>query len=183
MKTLSLLLMILLSSNAFIFAQETNYAVTGTIYNEDTYEALENTVVTIKSKSAIYQTKTDKNGYFEITNLEEGSYTYIIESKDFIFNKTGYFTLSPYQHNKTKYLSIKLIDHKNRNFSKIYSIAAPIAKAPNQNINSVAAYIRGVDSRNGETPSIKGARPENTAYYLDGVRLAGMDQSLTIIGK
>jgi hypothetical protein len=28
-----------------------------------------------------------------------------------------------------------------------------------------------------------GARPENTAYYLDGVRLAGTDQSLTIIGK
>jgi hypothetical protein len=28
-----------------------------------------------------------------------------------------------------------------------------------------------------------GARPENTAYYLDGVRLAGMEENLTIIGK
>jgi len=55
--------------------------------------------------------------------------------------------------------------------------------APNQNINAIAAYMRGVDSRNGETPSIMGARPENTAYYLDGVRLAGMDQSIAIIGK
>ena len=59
----------------------------------------------------------------------------------------------------------------------------PLLRAPNQNINAIAAYMRGVDSRNGETPSIMGARPENTAYYLDGVRLAGMDQSLTIIGK
>jgi hypothetical protein len=56
-------------------------------------------------------------------------------------------------------------------------------RAPNHNINAIAAYMRGVDSRNGETPSIMGARPENTVYYLDGVRLAGTDQSLTIIGK
>jgi hypothetical protein len=62
-----------------------------------------------------------------------------------------------------------------RGFSIAINIINPLTKAPNLNINTIAAYARGVDSRNGETPSIKGSRPENTAYYIDGVRIAGMD--------
>jgi hypothetical protein len=59
----------------------------------------------------------------------------------------------------------------------------PLVTAPNQNINMIAAYVRGVDSRNGETPTIRGARPEGTAYYVDGVRIAGVNTGEIIIGK
>lgn len=42
---------------------------------------------------------------------------------------------------------------------------------PQRNVNAVAGTISGVDSRNGQTPNIKGARQEGTAYYVDGVRV------------
>lgn len=39
------------------------------------------------------------------------------------------------------------------------------------NVNSVAGLVAGMDSRSGNTPNIKGAGQEGTAYYVDGVRL------------
>jgi hypothetical protein len=43
-------------------------------------------------------------------------------------------------------------------------------KMPNRNINKIAATVAGVDSRNGETPIIRGA-VGGTAYFIDGVRV------------
>jgi hypothetical protein len=43
---------------------------------------------------------------------------------------------------------------------------------PQRNINSIANTVAGVDSRAGEIPNIRGARPENTAYYVDGMRVS-----------
>lgn len=42
---------------------------------------------------------------------------------------------------------------------------------PQRNVNTVAGLVAGVDSRNGNTPNIKGAGREGTAYYVDGVRV------------
>lgn len=42
---------------------------------------------------------------------------------------------------------------------------------PQRNINSVAGIVAGVDSRNGQTPNIKGARADGTAYFIDGIRI------------
>lgn len=182
MKTLSLVLTMLLFLNTQIFAQESNYSVTGTIFNEADYSVIVGAIITIKTNSMIFKARTDKNGYFEINNLKEGIYSYSVDYDKFMFSKNGYFKLGSFQYNKTKYLSIRLINHQNRNTNAVYTISSPIPKAPNQNINAIAAYVRGVDSRNGETPSIKGARPENTAYYIDGVRVNYFTGEL-IIGK
>lgn len=55
-------------------------------------------------------------------------------------------------------------------FDHIKTITA-VVKLPQRNINSIAGTIAGVDSRAGETPYIRGARPDGTAYYIDGMRL------------
>lgn len=49
-------------------------------------------------------------------------------------------------------------------------------------INSVASTVAGVDSRAGtnETPSIRGAGPAGTAYFVDGIRVYG---ALPIISR
>ncbi len=44
-------------------------------------------------------------------------------------------------------------------------------RLPIQSINRIAATSRNVESRDGETPTIKAAPQSGTAYYLDGVRL------------
>jgi hypothetical protein len=144
--------------------------------------------VTIFNNNKLYQTQTDSNGNYCVANISEGIYYVYVNAKkfrrqsniiildsDFFDNSTYDFSLYPNRlvsRSVICYSSLRILEPIN-----------PLLRAPNPNINTIAAYMRGVDSRNGETPSIMGARPENTAYYLDGVRLAGMDQSLTIIGK
>lgn len=44
-------------------------------------------------------------------------------------------------------------------------------KKPTTNVNTIAGVFRGVETRGGGTPNIRGARPEGTAYYIDGVRV------------
>lgn len=165
-------MLLLLNYNAF--AQKTNYSVNGSVSDEDTYNSVSNAIVTIKSKSNTYHVCTDSRGYFQIDNIEEGIYTYVVEAKEYMFTKTGNFTIA--SSRMVKYLNIHMINYRNRNIHG-YVIDKPIFKAPTQNINSIAAYVRGVDSRNGEIPCINGARPENTAHYIDGVRIAGMEEN------
>ncbi len=179
MKNRYIIWMLLMLCSSAIFAQKANYSVYGSIYDEDTYSPVQNAIVTIKSNSKTYQVFTNSRGGFEIDNMEEGIYTYAVEAKDYMFTKTGNFTIT--SSRMVKYLNIHMINYSNRNIHG-YVITNPIIKAPNQNINAIAAYFRGVDSRNGETPSIKGARPENTAYYIDGVRVNYFTGEV-IIGK
>ena len=48
-----------------------------------------------------------------------------------------------------------------------------LERMPNTDINKIANMVPGVSSRAGETPSIKGASPSGTAYFVDGVRIYG----------
>jgi outer membrane receptor for ferrienterochelin and colicin len=50
-----------------------------------------------------------------------------------------------------------------------------LMRMPNRNVNAIAGTVAGVDSRAGtnETPSIRGADPSGTAYFVDGVRVYG----------
>ncbi len=48
-----------------------------------------------------------------------------------------------------------------------------IAKMPNRNANSVATTVGGVFSEDGERGSVRGARSDQTAMFIDGVRVIG----------
>jgi len=48
-----------------------------------------------------------------------------------------------------------------------------IAKMPNRNANSVATTVGGVFSEDGERGSIRGARSDQTAMFIDGIRVIG----------
>lgn len=49
--------------------------------------------------------------------------------------------------------------------------SSTVHKVPTRSLNSAVNSVPLVLSRDGETPSIRGARPEGTAYYFDGVRM------------
>lgn len=48
-----------------------------------------------------------------------------------------------------------------------------IAKMPNRNANAVATTVGGVFSQDGERGSVRGARSDATAMFIDGVRVIG----------
>lgn len=68
-----------------------------------------------------------------------------------------------------------------QNTGKQYS-GEEITKMARRDVNGIASTVAGVNSRPGtnETPSIRGASPSGTAYFVDGVRVYG---SLPIITK
>ncbi len=51
--------------------------------------------------------------------------------------------------------------------------AANLMALPQRSVNAVAGLTAGVDSRAGGAPNIRGGRAENTAYYIDGIRVQG----------
>jgi len=44
---------------------------------------------------------------------------------------------------------------------------------PSRDVNRIAGSVAGVNSRAGETPSIRGVDPSGTAYFVDGIRVYG----------
>ena len=68
---------------------------------------------------------------------------------------------------------VPLID-KDRTVSGATVTAEEIAKMPNRNASSVAASVGGVFSKDGERGSVRGARGDQTATFIDGVRVTGM---------
>jgi hypothetical protein len=195
--TLSIILLLV---GQMVLAQNTKAnmnKMSGTVTDEINLP-IPNATVTIYNNNKLYQTQTDSSGNYCLANIPNGGYNLkinylnLVPMNDTLLldgSNTNRFVKNVFPSNWGYYIDgVKVEGVK---FGCGIEIYKPIEQtfvrfnnaAPNQNINAIAAYMRGVDSRNGETPSIMGARPENTAYYLDGVRLSGMDQSLTIIGK
>lgn len=67
---------------------------------------------------------------------------------------------------------VPLID-KDQTASGATITAEEIAKMPNRNANAVATTVGGVFSQDGERGSVRGARTDATATYIDGVRVIG----------
>ena len=175
-------------NNKLVFSE-----VKGTVFN-NFFDSIGDVSVTIYNSKNIYQTHTDSNGNYTFTQIPLGNYRMSFKKENL---RSEYDTLIIiYTSNliiKNKilgdlYYSSNCHFYTNTSYGNIIPNFVPpsityINKAPNQNPNAIAAYVRGVDSRNVETPSIKGSRPENTAYYIDGVRVAGIEENYNIIGK
>jgi len=67
---------------------------------------------------------------------------------------------------------VPLID-KDKTASGATVTAEEISKMPNRNANSVATTVGGVFSEDGERGSVRGARSDATATYIDGIRVIG----------
>jgi len=177
-------MLLLLLINSIAFAQKTKttfHQLQGVITDHYGFPVL-NATITVLGNGKLYQTNSDSNGNYCLATLNNGLYEIIVKAENYartvsqVFYDDGIFNI--------QFRDFRLYGNLNRNINMISCISScwvvakpfnPMLRAPNQNINSIAAYVRGVDSRNGEIPSINGARPENTAYYIDGVRIAGME--------
>ncbi len=95
----SLLSFLLLLSASFVFAQKAPGVVKGTLQDGGGSQALDDATVSVmaaKDSSLISFTLTSNSGYFEIKNLEDGSYVLIV-------SYTGFETLKkPFEISKEK---------------------------------------------------------------------------------
>ncbi len=177
MRNLNILWLLFFLISNQILAQKT-MSITGKVTDLENSKTIENAAVILVGNGNVYQIISDKNGRFEFKNLQNGTFNIYTSIENYLSNEKAGIVLT------TKSLDVSIgLNKINRIVQKTYSYIrtpiryyrryspSPFAQAPNQNINAIAAYFRGVDSRNGETPCIKGARPENTAYYIDGVRV------------
>ncbi len=197
MKIRNMLLIILLVIYVPIWAKG-KAIISG--YIKDLYlsKPINGITITLIGDKLIYQCLSDSNGFYEFTNIPKGQYKLILQNEHYskesrenvqITDKTYFseqsFNLIPYltdlmSESRSYFGCGYVVYYSEIESSKIIKL---LSKAPNQNINVIAAYARGVDSRNGETPIIRGARPEGTAYYIDGVRIANPNTGEIIIGK
>lgn len=130
---------------------------------------------------------TDGEGDFEIKALQPGNYSIkVVESS---YQETFYEDIM-ISSDKVKIITVPIAPNAGKTLSAVKVTAKKqlidpddptqnsignIAKKPTTNINTLVGAFRGIDSRGGGTPTIRGSRPEGTAYYLDGVRVNSLN--------
>jgi hypothetical protein len=177
MKKIIIFILVSLFVNGNIIAQKTNVFFGRVFFKCNDYPFKEVSIIMV-SKGKAYETIADANGSFSFKDLPLGSYSIFTFLNNICIDEKIGFELS----DSSKFIGVHLggefLEPRkpiSRMVLKCYAVNRnynSILIVPNSNINMIAAYKRGVDSRNGEVPSIRGARPENTAYYLDGVRIS-----------
>jgi outer membrane receptor protein involved in Fe transport len=146
------------------------------------------TVALYKNGVLITGTDTDYDGNYFIGNLEPG--TYDVESK-YLGMADQMITGVTLKAGQTTRLNIELteggvvlddivvvaykaplVDVDNTSTGTTLT-AEKIASLGVKNINSIVATAGGVSSQDGDEPSIRGSRSNETVYFIDGIRSFG----------
>lgn len=130
------------------------------------------------------QAQTDAEGDYIVRNLPVGSYTIRISyggkslSIPDVQVVSDQVTIRDFSMVTTETLKAAVIQttkppivSKADNTQTVTS--QTIMRLGTRNVSSIAGTKALVDSRNGATPNIKGARQDGTAYYIDGIRVQG----------
>jgi hypothetical protein len=133
------------------------------------------------------QVTTDDEGDFLIKPLQPGSYTikvsYMgyenmeINGVEVISDQITKQNVSMRQTSEGQELTTVVVTRKRPLISEtgtsgITLGSKEIMRLPTRSPNSIANLSANVDSRAGQTPNIRGARADGTAYFIDGVRVA-----------
>lgn len=187
MRRIYLLLAALIGLSALATAQSNLGVLTVKVTDQANKKPIEFAVVTIEGGGGIKKSNyTDKDGEFSFTAIPSGLYNITVSSTG--YQKTRLEDVQVKGDNKITTRTISLSnkdlgtvfvsgskqqlidpdDPTNQNIGKIQN-------KPTQNLNTLAGSLRGVESRGGGAPNIRGSRAENTAYYIDGVRVQGIN--------
>lgn len=186
-KNLLLTLGIILFTGMYTFAQEA--VLQGKIIDSKTKEPISFANIIVENKgSQVGGTSSDFDGKYVIKPLPPGKFDV---KATFVGYKTKLIQGVTIPADKIRFLNIELeptsetletvevVDYKvplidkDNTASGASVTAEQIAKMPQRNANSVATTVGGVFSQDGERGSIRGARSDATAYFIDGVRVIG----------
>lgn len=190
MKRIYLLLAALIGLSALATAQSNLGVLDGKVIDANSKKPIEFALVIIEGGGGIKKSKySDKEGDFTFSAIPAGQYNITVSiigyqkttiqdvpvkgdnkitSRTITLEQSGKNVLGAAVVRGDKAVLIDPDDPNQNNFKDIN-------KKGTQNINAIAGISRGVDSRGGGAPNIRGSRSENTAYYIDGVRVTGIN--------
>lgn len=140
---------------------------------------IEFVIVTITTNNLKRSNYTNKEGVVKFDSLLANNYSVNTSCTGY---QKKYIDLIKVYAGKLVYRKIEL-DNKSLNSVVIVSNKAQLIDSddPTQgsmrNLNAVAGYSRGIESRNGNIVNIRGSRSESTAYYIDGVRVSKANET------
>ena len=186
LKKFTLLVLSFLLTTTVVMAQT---SLEGRIVTEDGEGALLATIALYKNGVLIVGSETDFDGYYAITNLDPGTYDVEARYTGFTPKRINGVVINANQANYLDDiilssgvlldLDIEVVDYKVPLIKKDETSTSTIVSAekirnlPVKDINSIAAQAAGIASQDGGEVNIRGARSNQTNYYLDGVRVNG----------
>ncbi|MCX6185449.1 MAG: TonB-dependent receptor [Bacteroidetes bacterium] len=181
------ILFIALFATCFVAQAQSGFGeIRGKVIDEKTKKPMDFVTVTAYLNGiAKASTQTDDEGGYTFKTLQVGEYSlkayisgYPLQTvTDIDVNPDGitFVNITMEQNVNLKEVVIKdkpaLI--RKDGVSGAQFNAAKIMALPQRNVNAVAGLTAGVETRAGATPNIRGGRSENTAYYIDGIRVQG----------
>ncbi len=187
-KNLLLTLGLILATGMVMFAQQG--AIKGKIFDKDTKEPIPFANIILENKGSMVGGATsDFDGNFIIKPIPPGTYdlkaTFVGYKTNItqgivigadrirIFDVELTATSEMLEEVEITTYVVPLID-KDKTVSGATVTAEEIAKMPNRSAEAVATTVGGVFSQDGERGSVRGARGDQTATFIDGVRVIGM---------
>ncbi len=187
LRNLLLTLGLIFATSVMVFAQ--SGALQGTVIDKETKEPVPFANIVLENKGTqIGGATSDFDGKYQIKPIPPGKYDLratfvgyqtvliqgVIISGDAIRFLDVELTSTAETLETVEVVSYKvpLID-KDQTASGATVTAEEISKMPNRSANAVATTVGGVFSQDGERGSVRGARTDQTATYIDGIRVIG----------
>ena len=183
MKVVNQIWLVLIVINTTLFAQSPFGELRGKITDSKTNKPLDYASVCIKQNGVIKaQVLTDDSGSFIIKPLAAGKYSLEASFLGYMSTVIDGIIIA---RNQTTYKNISMISTSGVELKcAVIKQKAELvdregkAGMATRSTNIITRVFSGVDSRNGSTPNIRGARVDGTAYYIDGVRVQGATTSI-----
>lgn len=178
---------LILATSLSMFAQQG--ALQGTVRDKETKEAIPFANIVLENKGTqIGGTTSDFDGKYTIKPIPPGKYDL---KATFVGYKTIQITGVQIAGDRISFQDLELestietleqveifeyvvpLIQKDNTASGASVTAEEISKMPNRSANAVATTVGGVFSQDGERGSVRGARGDATATFIDGVRVIG----------
>ncbi len=187
LKKLLLTFVLILTTSLYMYAQQG--ALQGKVIDKKTKEPIPfANIILVNKGTQVGGTTSDFDGNYQIKPIPPGKYdlkasfvgykTVVIQGINIAADKIRFYNIEMTSTTETLE-TVEVIDYKVPLISKDETAtgasvtAEEVAKMPRRNANAVATTVGGVFSADGERGSVRGARSDATAMYIDGIRVIG----------
>ncbi len=187
LRNLLLTVGLILTSSVLLFAQQG--ALQGKVIDKDTKEPIPFANIVLENKgSQVGGATSDFDGNYQIKPIPPGKYdlkatfvgyqTQLVQGITIGADKIRFYDVELASTSETLE-TVEIVDYKiplinkDETASGASITAEEISKMPNRSANAVATTVGGVFSQDGERGSVRGARSDQTAMYIDGIRVIG----------
>lgn len=178
---------LILTTSLYMFAQQG--ALQGKVIDKKTKEAIPfANIILVNKGTQVGGTTSDFNGNYQIKPIPPGKYdlkasyvgykTVLIKGINIASDQIRFYNIEMTSTTETL-KTVEVIDYKVPLISKDQTssgasvTAEEVARMPRRNASAVATTVGGVFSADGERGSVRGARTNATAMYIDGIRVIG----------